>query len=271
VKIMCDILRVSRSGYYGWIGRPISNRTIRRQELTEKIRDAFEVSRRNYGSPRIYRELKGEVSICENTVAKYMRMANLHAQTKRRFKVQTTDSNHGYQVADNLLNQDFWRPLPNQAWCADITYIPTQEGWLYLAAVIDLCSRRIVGWAMSDHMRAQLCIDALNMALQQQQPPPGLLHHSDRGVQYACTAYRSALEENDVICSMSRRGNCYDNAPMESFFSTLKRELVYHQDYQTRDEARRSIFEYIEVFYNRKRRHSALGYVCPVEFEAAII
>jgi transposase InsO family protein len=173
-------------------------------------------------------------------------------------------------VAPNLLNRNFERELPNEAWCADITYIRTGEGWLYLAAVIDLCSRKIVGWSMADHLRAELCQDALGMALTQRRPDAGLLHHSDRGVQYACGDYRQMLEDKGLECSMSGRGDCWDNAVMESFFKTLKTELVYHRKFATRAEAMGAIFEYIEVFYNRKRRHSSLGYVSPEEYEASI-
>jgi putative transposase len=274
VTILCHILQVSRSGYYDFVarqGKPAGPRQSRRAELTEKIRQVHERSRRTYGSPRVHRELKSlKVSVCQNTVAKYMRLADLRPPRRRRYLPQTTDSAHDHPIAANVLDQDFRRPRTNQAWCSDITYIPTAEGWLYLAAVIDLCSRRIVGWAMADHLRAALCSDALAMALEHRRPPAGLLHHSDRGCQYACAAYRGLLEEHDVLPSMSRAGNCYDNAVMESFFATLKRELVNQTSYATRLQARRSIFEYIEVFYNRKRRHSSLGYVSPLEFEASL-
>jgi transposase InsO family protein len=224
-----------------------------------------------YGSPRICRELLAlQVQVSVNTVAKLMAQAGLRAVTFRKFVVHTTDSNHSHPVAKNLLDRQFDAKLPNQVWCCDITYIPTGEGWLYLAAVLDLCSRKIVGWAMAEHLRAELCTEALAMALVRRKPTTGLLHHSDRGVQYACDDYQTLLSANAMTCSMSRRGNCYDNAVMESFFGSLKTELVYLNRYATRDQARRSIFEYLEVFYNRKRRHSALGYLSPEAFEAGL-
>jgi putative transposase len=214
----------------------------------------------------------GGVKVCRNTVAKLMKKAGIASKVRRRFAVRTTDSRHDHPVAVNVLERRFdvdaWQK-PDQAWCTDITCVwTTDQGWLYLAAVMDLCSRRIVGWAMADHLRAELCLDALGMALEQRRPGQGLLHHSDRGVQYACEAYQSLLEERGITCSMSGVGNCYDNAAMESFFGTLKTELVYHERYATHEQARRSIFEYVEVFYNRQRRHSALGYRSPVAFEA---
>lgn len=271
VRKLCQVLRVSRSGYYDWIDRPPSARSQRQAELTERIRQAHQESRQLYGSPKVYQELKAQgTTICENTVAKYMHQAGLRSKARRRFVLKTTDSNHDHPVTDNLLDRQFQQALPDVAWCVDITYVPTDEGWLYLAAVMDLCSRRIVGWSMADHLRAELCTDALRMAIQQRRPKAGLLHHSDRGVQYACGDYQQLLENNGIVCSMSRTCNCYDNAAMESFFSTLKCELIYQEKYATREEARRAIFEYVEVFYNRQRRHSSLGYVSPVEFEASL-
>ena len=275
VATMCRVLQVSRSGYYDWLGRPKSRRRARQEQLTEQIRRAHADSRQLYGSPRVAAELKGRgVRVCENTVARYMRAAGLASRARKRFVVRTTDARHEHPVAANKLGRRFdagdW-PEPNQAWCTDVTCVWTgQQGWLYLAAVMDLCSRRIVGWAMADHLRAELCLEALGMALEQRRPTEGLLHHSDRGVQYACEAYQSLLEERGITCSMSRTGNCYDNAAMESFFSTLKREEVYQRTYATHAEARAAIFEYIEVFYNRQRRHSALDYKTPVEFEASL-
>lgn len=274
LEMMCQVLSVSRSGYYAWVarqGKEPGQRARRRMELVEKIQTAHEQSNGIYGSPRVYEALKkqGE-SVCENTVAKLMQEQGIHSITPRRFRVCTTDSNHAHGVAPNLLDRCFERDLPNQAWCADITYIRTGEGWLYLAAVIDLCSRRIVGWAMADHLKASLCLDALEMAATQRRPGQGLLHHSDRGVQYACGDYQEKLAELGMICSMSGRGDCYDNAVMESFFKTLKTEWVYHQNYATRQQATGSIFQYIEVFYNRKRLHSSLGYMSPAEYEAQL-
>jgi putative transposase len=269
VTLMCDILQVSRNGYYDWRDRPPSLRKQRQAQLTERIRAAHEQSRRIYGSPRIHADLKAAGEICcENTVAKLMRQAGIRSKLRRRFVVRTTDSKHGCPVAPNVLEQSFEQTAANVAWVADITYIHTDEGFLYLAAVLDLFSRKIVGWAMADHMRAELCCDALNMALQQRRPGAELLHHSDRGVQYACDEYQALLDKHRIEVSMSAKGNCYDNAVMESFFGTLKTESVYHEHYATHEQARQSIFDYIEAFYNRQRRHSALGYLSPEDFEA---
>jgi transposase InsO family protein len=203
-------------------------------------------------------------------VAKVMRLAGLRAKVKRKFVPRTTDSAHGQPIAPNVLDRQFAAEAPNRKWAGDITYIPTDEGWLYLAGVIDLCSRRIVGWSMAEHMQTDLVADAMNMAIDRRQPGPGLLHHSDRGVQYASDDYQGLLGCHGIQISMSRKGNCWDNAVMESFWSTLKTELVHHEHYATRQEARQSIFEYIEVFYNRKRLHSSLGYVSPETFEASL-
>ena len=271
VRRMCRTLQVSSSGFYAWRDRPKSRRRLRQEELTVKIRQAHAESRRTYGSPRICRALalRGE-KVCENTVARLMRQRQIRARIKRRFVPRTTDSLHAYRPAPNHLGRNFAAAKPDRKWVADITYIPTDQGWLYLAAVLDLCSRRIVGWSMGEHMKADLVGDALNMALEQRRPSPGLLHHSDRGVQYACDDYQRLLSEHGLQCSMSGKGNCYDNAVMESFWSTLKTECVNEQRYATREQARQSIFEYIEVFYNRKRLHSSLGYLSPETFEASL-
>ena len=276
VAALCEVFEMSTSGYYAWKRRPASGRQQRRTVLLEQIRQAHQGSRQTYGSPRIAAELKASgVSVCENTVAKYMRQAGVRSKVNaRRFRVTTTDARHAHPVADNVLDRQFdaaAAAAPDRVWCVDITYVPTGEGWLYLAGVLDLYSRKVVGWAMADHLRAELCLDALAMALEQRRPEPGagLLHHSDRGVQYACAAYRAVLDQRGITCSMSRRGDCYDNAAMESFWGTLKTELVHHEQYPTRAAARLSIFEYIEVFYNRQRRHSAIGYKSPEAFEAA--
>jgi len=267
VEKMCQMLSISRSGYYAWAKRPESQRKIRNLELLEKIRKIHKVSRETYGSPRITHALKNEGIPCgKNRVAKLMSENRITARTKRKFKA-TTNSKHNYPVADNILNQDFSAAKPNQIWVADITYIPTDEGWLYLAAIVDLYQRKVVGWAMDSTMTKQLCIDALKQAIGRQKPPKGLIHHSDRGVQYASKEYRKALKNNGFTASMSRKGNCYDNACMESFFGTLKMELIYFTRFKTRAEARLAIFEYIEVFYNRIRLHSKLGYKSPVDFE----
>jgi putative transposase len=269
VDLMCIVLEVSRSGYYAWRQRPTSAQAMRREQLVERIQVVHQDSRQRYGSPRVHAELQAQGTCCsQNTVAKLMRLRGIRSKMRRRFIVRTTDSRHGHPIAANRLNRQFQPPAANQAWAADITYIPTAEGWLYLAAVIDLYSRKIVGWATADHMRAELPAAALRMALRERKPRQELLHHSDRGVQYACDDYQQLLAKHCLTASMSRKGNCYDNAVMESFFGTLKTELTHHETFTTREEARQTLFEYIEVFYNRKRRHSALGYRSPAEYEA---
>jgi len=274
LEACCDVLGVSRSGYYAWRDRPRAARAGRREELAAKVRAVHGANRGVYGSPRVCAALRasGE-AVSENTVAKVMRERGIRAKAKRKFVPRTTDSAHQRPVADNVLAREFDAPLPDRKWAADITHVPTAQGWLYLAAVIDLCSRRVVGWAMADHLRATLCSEALEMALSRRNPPADrtLVHHSDRGVQYACGDYRGLLRSQGIECSMSRRGDCYDNAVVESFFKTLKAELVYHERYATREQARRSVFEYVEVFYNRRRLHSSLDYRSPVEFERDII
>jgi transposase InsO family protein len=271
VSVMCEILQVSRSGYYAWAKRPPSNRSQRQKELVKQIRASHTLSFGTYGSPRIYEDLIEQgIDVCVNTVAKLMKKAQIQSVVKGGFKVQTTDSRHDHPVAPNLLDQNFAAEQINRKWCCDITYIHTGEGVLYLAAVMDLCSRRIVGWSMADHVRTELCMDALDMALQARHPGKELLHHSDRGVQYASIDYRLLLQKEGVTVSMSRTGNCYDNAAMESFWGTLKKEWVYLQTYATREQARQSIFKYIECWYNRKRRHSAIGYKSPEQFEASL-
>lgn len=268
---LCRVLNVARSGYYAWRSRQPSATACRRAKLDEAIRTAHAASRANYGSPRVHRELQSQgIACCENTVARRMRACGVRAKTKRRFRVHTTDSRHPHPLAPNRLERQFQQAKPNQAWAADITYIPTAEGWLYLAAVIDLCSRKIVGWATADHLRAELACQALNAAITQRRPSGELLHHSDRGVQYACGEYRSLLQRHGLEASMNRTGNCYDNAVVESFFGTLKKELIHHETYPTRSAAQQALFEYIEVFYNRQRRHSTLGYLSPNQYEATL-
>jgi transposase InsO family protein len=272
IELMCEVLGVSTSGYYAWQKRPVSQQRQRREQLTGKVLTIHRQSRCIYGSPRVHRELlsAGE-KVCRKTVAKIMRDARIRSVVSKRFVSCTTDSNHDHPVAENRLDRNFSADLPNRKWCCDITYIPTDQGTLYLAAVLDLCSRKIVGWSMSDRMPVDLVADALKMALARRQPGPGLLHHSDRGVQYACGIYQDLLSEHAITCSMSRVGNCYDNAVMESFWGTIKTECVYpHGRYASFQQARQSIFEYIEMFYNRTRRHSSLGYVSPEAFEAAL-
>jgi len=267
VRLMGRLLQVSPGGYYTGRDRPISAGQQRRETLVVEIQTIHQEFKECYGSPRIYRELRARgQACCLNTVAKLMRQHGIAAKTKRKFRC-TTDSNHDRAVADNLLDRQFEPTAVNQSWVADITYIPTREGWLYLAAVEDLYSRQIVGWSMSERITSRLVVDALEMAIMRRLPGEGLVAHSDRGSQYASDHYQRLLERHEITCSMSRRGNCWDNAPMESFFASLKKELVHHEDYQTRAEARASVFGYIEMFYNRVRRHSALGYLSPVEYE----
>jgi transposase InsO family protein len=269
--MMCRVLQVSRSGYYAWVDRPPSATRTRRDQLVEQVRAAHQRSAGTYGSPRVHAELvEQKVDACVNTVAKLMKTAGICSVMHRKFVVRTTDSAHDLPVADNVLGRQFQASLPDQKWACDITYVPTDEGFLYLAAVIDLCSRKIVGWSMAEHLRTELCTDALEMALRSRRPKAGLLHHSDRGVQYASNAYRRLLQSHDVTVSMSRCGDCYDNALIESFWGTLKTELVHHRQYRTRAQARSSIFQYIECWYNRRRRHSAIGYVSPEQFEASL-
>lgn len=270
MAVLCRVLGVSRSGFYAWRSREPSAAAVRREELTEEVKEIHAEVKGRYGSPRVHAELVARgTPCCVNMVARVMREAGIAAKTKRKFR-QTTDSNHARPVAENLLDREFDPDEPNASWVADVTYIPTREGWLYLAVVEDLFSRMIVGWSMDATMTSRLVVDALEMALARR--PKGssdLVAHSDRGSQYASEHYQRRLSEERIACSMSRRGNCWDNAPMESFFASLKKELVHDEDYATRAEATASIFEYIEAFYNRVRRHSSLGYVAPTEYERA--
>jgi transposase InsO family protein len=270
ITLLCHTLGVSRAGYYAWLARKASDAEVRRAELTEEVKAIHAEVKGRYGSPRIHAELVDRGHACSvNYVAQVMREAGIAARTKRKFR-QTTDSNHELPTAENVLDRDFDPERPNESWCADVTYIPTREGWLYLAVVEDLFSRRIVGWSMDATMTSRLVVDALEMALAGRlkgSSPSGLVAHSDRGSQYASEHYQRRLSEERITCSMSRRGNCWDNAAMESFFASLKKELVHDEDYATREEAKASIFEYIEAFYNRVRRHSSLGYVAPDEYE----
>jgi len=267
VKKMCQTLRVSRSGFYDWRNRDISQRQKANQLLVERIEKVFGKSRATYGSPRVTIQLRAEGEGCgENRVARLMRLNGLKAKTKKKFKI-TTNSGHGKKVADNLVNQCFAADYPDRLWCSDITYLWTKEGWLYLAVILDVYSRRIIGWSMSKRVTEDLVINALNQALGYRAPNPTTVFHSDQGKQYAGGRFRKLLENQRLQPSMSGKGNCYDNAITETFFHTLKTELVYFENYQTREEAKSSIFEYIEVFYNRQRRHSALDYKTPVDFE----
>ena len=267
VRLLCDTLEVSTAGYYAWRDRPTSARQERRDALVVEIRAVHAEVKARYGSPRIHAELAARGrDCCVNTVAKLMRDHGIRAKTARKFR-QTTDSNHDRPVAENLLDRRFDPEEPNERWVADITYIPTREGWLYLAAVEDLYSRRVVGWSMADHMESRLVVNALELAVRRRLPDEGLLAHSDRGSQYASEHYQLLLARHGIACSMSRRADCWDNAPMESFFASLKKELVHDADFATRPEARAAIVEYIEIFYNTRRRHSSLGYVSPAEYE----
>ena len=268
VVVQCAVLEVTRSGYYAWRKRGPGPRTRRRQELITRIREVHREVRQTYGAPRIHQELRARGAVCNRkTVARCMKMAGIRAKTSRKFRVCTTDSNHSHPVAQNVVNRNFQAARVHQTWVADITYIPTRAGWLYLAAVEDLYSRKIVGWSMSERIDSRLVVDALEMAVRRECPAAGVVAHSDRGVQYASEHYQRLLSQHGITCSMSRKGNCWDNAPMESFFATLKKELVHHEDYHTREQARQSLFDYIEIFYNRVRRHSALGYLSPIQFE----
>ena len=267
VRLMCDTLEVSKAGYYSWCERPPSFAERRRDAWVVLIRTAPCDVKGRYGSPRIHAALAARGhDCCVDTVAESMRDDDIRAKTAREFR-HTTDSNHRLPVAANVLDRQFDPEAPNEKWVADITYVPTREGWLYLAAVEDLYSRRVVGWSMDATMTSRLVVDALEMAVQRRLPDEGLLAHSDRGSQYASEHYQLLLGNYGIECSMSGVGQCWDNAPAESFFATLKKELIHDEDYQTRAEARASIFEFIEVFYNNQRLHSSLGYVTPAAYE----
>jgi putative transposase len=265
---MCNVLELSKSGYYAWCKRPPSPRTQENKQLSEQIHQIHQKSRRTYGAPRIYASLKEKgFEVGRHRVARLMSEQGIYVQPKRKFKV-TTDSNHPYPIAKNVLNREFTATEPDKAWVADITYIPTAQGWLYLAVIIDLFSRRVVGWSIAEHMRVDLVMGALQAALGHRVPATsGLLFHSDRGSQYASHDYRAALQEAGIACSMSRKGNCWDNAVAESFFGTLKTELVDEREYKTREDAKTDIVEWMEVFYNRERMHSTLNYCSPEQFE----
>lgn len=268
VEKMCQVLNVCRSGYYRHTVGEVSQRTMDNLILIELIKFIHKESRGTYGSPRITEALHDMGLSCSRPrVARLMRANEIKAKTKKKYKV-TTNSDHSYPIAPNLLNQDFWTNAAHRIWVSDITYVRTLEGWLYLTIILDLYSRKIVGWSMSNRLTAKkTTIPAFIQAVKRYQPLPGLIFHSDRGVQYACDDFRGLLKNFKAIQSMSGKGNCYDNAVAESFFHTLKTELVYHQTYHTRSEAKTSLFEYIEIFYNRFRKHSSLGYKSPEQYE----
>lgn len=264
---MCEVLEVSRGRFYSWLKSPESERSRVNRALLTEIRVAFDRSRQTYGSPRLAVELKESGVACsENRVARLMRLGGIRAIGKRKYRV-TTNSKHNHPVAKNLLNRQFSADRPNAVWLSDITYVWTSEGWLYLAGVIDLYSRMLVGWSMSHRITAELTLEALHQAISRREVKPDLIHHSDRGGQYVAKDYQKLLTDTAMICSMSRKGDCWDNAPMESFFATIKTELIYREQFKTRQEAKTKIFEYIEAFYNRQRRHSTLGCKSPVDFE----
>lgn len=264
---MCNVLKVSRSGYYKWIGRPKSPTQERNDELTKEVRKVFIESRQLYGSPKITMKLNRDgIKVTQKTVSRIMAKEGMRSRTVKKHKA-TTNSNHTLPVHENTLNQQFSVSKPNEVWVADITYIPTDEGWLYLASVMDLFSRKIVGWHADSTMTKELVLKALRQANLRQQPSGSVLHHSDRGSQYASKDYQSCLLEFNMKSSMSRKGNCYDNACIESYHGVLKKELIYQTHYKTREEAKKDLFEYLEIFYNNKRIHSTLGYYSPSEYE----
>ena len=269
VRVLCRILQVVPSGFYAWCQRPPSKHQQRDVELAVNIAAIHHEHKQRYGSPQIHGQLKKQGErVSKKRVARIMREHGLSAKPVKRFR-RTTDSAHGWPVAKNLLGRNFTTETPDKVWVADITYVRTWEGWLYVAAVLDLFSRRVVGWAIADHMQTELALDALRMAVRQRRPKPGLIHHSDRGSQYASKAYRDELTGNGMVCSMSRKGDCWDNAVAESFFATLKGELIERDVWPTKKRTILSISEYIACYYNAKRGHSTLGYLSPLEYEMA--
>ena len=269
IERLCSMLGVSVSGYFAWRGRPPSRHDREDAVLIAHIRSAFSLSNGTYGSPRMVRELQDEgFAVGRHRVARLMREHGLKARMKRRFR-RTTDSHHAWPIAPNLLEQNFHADRPNQKWVADISYVWTREGWLYLAVVLDLFSRRVVGWATSDRLHKELALNALRRAIAIRRPSPGLIHHADRGSQYCSVAYRSELRRHGIRASMSGKGNCYDNAPVESFFKTLKAEMIWRTVFQSRHQATDAIGRWIDGFYNPVRRHSTLDYISPIAFERA--
>ena len=271
IRVLCQVMEVSTSGFYDYVGRVQSGpENQEEQELALRVKAIHERTGGVYGSRRLSRELQAEgFEVGRYRARSLMRKAGIEVRHKKRFRV-TTDSRHDHPVAPNRLDRRFEVTAPNTVWGSDITYLWTNEGWMYLAVVVDLFSRRVVGWALADHMRVELVSNALRMALGRRQPPPGLIHHSDRGSQYACQEYQALLREHGLISSMSRKGNCWDNAPVERFFGSLKRERTDLRLYATREELRADVMDYIEMFYNSWRQHSYLGYTSPMEFEAKV-
>jgi transposase InsO family protein len=268
---LCEVFELSRSGYYAWLERKPSRRQQAGQALLTHLHKAYAQGRGAYGSPRVTRELKAQRQPCgRHRVARLMRQVGLRAEQKAAFRPRTTDSNHEGAIAPNRLKDTPPPPAPDQVWGSDITYIATVQGWLYLAVVMDLCSRKIVGWALANHLKTPLVTAALRRALSARRPKPGLVHHSDRGVQYASGEYQNLLAAWQLLPSMSARGNCYDNAAVEAFFSTLKRELIHRQSWGSQAQVQRALFDYLESFYNRKRLHSSLGYCSPAQFERSL-
>ena len=268
---MCRVFEVSRSGYYRWLNRKPSHREIDNQRLYVEIREIYDGSKGRYGSPKITQELRDRGHrVGKNRVAKRMREAGIRSKIRRRYRV-TTDSKHRFPVAPILVERNFTTQAPNNVWVSDITYLATRTGWLYLTVIIDLFSRLVVGWSLSSSLSHDMVVTALKRAVTRRQPGKGVIFHSDRGIQYACTDFRKELSKHGFIQSMSRKGDCWDNAVAESFFGVMKTELVYHERYNGHQDTLRSIFEYIEIFYNRKRRHSTLGYLTPVNYEKQLL
>jgi len=264
---MCEILNISRSGYYDWMHRMESNRSKETQEIIKVAIKSYQECKGMCGLDKILEDVREKYPKCSrNRLYKIQKQHNLYSIRKRKYKA-TTNSNHKLPVAENILNQNFKVDKPGAVWVTDISYIGTKQGWLYLATVKDIFTKEIVGWATADNMKTELCRKALNNAIMRHKPPKGLIHHSDRGVQYCSQKYQKLLKKNNMICSMSRKGNCYDNACAETFFSTIKCEMLYNNQYATREEVRRDIFWYIETFYNRRRRHQALNYLTPFDFK----
>ncbi|MDM8535674.1 IS3 family transposase [Desulfobacterales bacterium HSG17] len=264
---MASVFNINRGGFYRWKKHPFTKREIEDAKLSKKIKRIFFDNKYRYGSPRIARELKEEGITCsKNRACRLMRESNLVPKARRKFKI-TTNSKHNHKASPDLVKRDFKPPKPDQVWVSDLTYIKTRSGWLYLCIILELFSRKVIGWSMDKKMKTNMFIKALDMAYENRIPEPGVIFHSDRGIQYASDGFRQKLKNYQMVQSMSRQGNCLDNAPAESFFHTLKVEEVYGQTYETRQEAKSKLFEYIEIFYNRKRRHSYLGLVSPMDFE----